>query len=157
MKIKNAEEILREYIQFTDVNGSETVNMLPLTIVDAMEEYADQFRPKENDNWRSDFDVYIDGLNKVYNELLNDKEWLNLMQKYHKGLDVKTTLEKAVVTYWATHTGWEYKRKKKSKTLNWKSTLTKAISMSINKVWLPRESNFNNQQQVVYNKPKFLE
>ena len=42
--MKKAEEILREYIEFYDVNGSETVELLPLTIVDIMEEYASQFR-----------------------------------------------------------------------------------------------------------------
>jgi hypothetical protein len=40
--MKTAEEILREYVSFNDVNGSETVELLPLTIVDAMEEYAQQ-------------------------------------------------------------------------------------------------------------------
>lgn len=39
---KSAEEILREYITFNDVNQSETVEILPLTIVDAMEEYESQ-------------------------------------------------------------------------------------------------------------------
>ena len=45
--INTAEEVLREYIDFDDVNGSESVDLLPLTIVSAMEEYAEQF---ENNN-----------------------------------------------------------------------------------------------------------
>jgi len=40
--MKSAEEILKEYINFEDVNQSQTVELLPLTIVDAMEEYAIQ-------------------------------------------------------------------------------------------------------------------
>ena len=36
---QSAEDILREYISFDDVNQSEPVEILPLTIVDAMEEY----------------------------------------------------------------------------------------------------------------------
>ena len=43
---KTAEEILREYATFGDVNGSKTIAMLPLTIVDCMEEYASQ-RPEK--------------------------------------------------------------------------------------------------------------
>ena len=39
---QTAENILREYIQFDDVNQSETIELLPLTIIDAMEEYAKQ-------------------------------------------------------------------------------------------------------------------
>lgn len=41
--MRTAEQVLREYIDFDDVNGTDTVEMLPLTIVDAMEEYAEQF------------------------------------------------------------------------------------------------------------------
>ena len=35
-----AETILREYVEFKDINQSETVELLPLTIVDCMEDYA---------------------------------------------------------------------------------------------------------------------
>ena len=35
--MKTAEEILREYVSFDDINGSETVELLPLTIIDAMD------------------------------------------------------------------------------------------------------------------------
>jgi len=38
----SAEQILREYIAFEDVNGDDTVELLPLTIVDMMIEYAEQ-------------------------------------------------------------------------------------------------------------------
>lgn len=41
--MKTAEEILREYVSFDDINGSETVELLPLTIIDAMDEYLGQF------------------------------------------------------------------------------------------------------------------
>ena len=40
--MKKAEEILRTYVDFEDVNGSEPVTLLPLTVIDAMEEYATQ-------------------------------------------------------------------------------------------------------------------
>jgi hypothetical protein len=39
---QTAESILREYIQFEDVNQSKTIEILPLTIIDAMDEYANQ-------------------------------------------------------------------------------------------------------------------
>src|SRR5574343_645197 len=42
--MKKAEEILREYIEFDDINGSILIELLPLTIIDIMEEYASQFR-----------------------------------------------------------------------------------------------------------------
>jgi hypothetical protein len=39
---KLAETVLREYVEFEDVNGSKTVNLLPLTIVDMMIEFVDR-------------------------------------------------------------------------------------------------------------------
>ena len=40
--MNKAEEILRTYVDFEDVNGSEPITLLPLTVIDAMEEYATQ-------------------------------------------------------------------------------------------------------------------
>ena len=40
--MNKAEEVLRTYVDFEDVNGSEPITLLPLTIIDAMEEYATQ-------------------------------------------------------------------------------------------------------------------
>ena len=37
-----AEEILREYVEVGDVNQNEPVSLLPLTIIDMMEEYAER-------------------------------------------------------------------------------------------------------------------
>lgn len=42
--MKTPEEILKEYVEIKDVNQSETIEMLPLTIIDAMIEYAEQFK-----------------------------------------------------------------------------------------------------------------
>lgn len=44
--MRTPEEILKEYVYFDDVNASETINILPLTIVDAMCEYAEEQRNK---------------------------------------------------------------------------------------------------------------
>ena len=42
--MNKAEEILRTYVDFEDVNGSEPITLLPLTVIDAMEEYATQYQ-----------------------------------------------------------------------------------------------------------------
>lgn len=40
MKNITAEDILREYIDFDDINGNDTVELLPLTIADIMIQFA---------------------------------------------------------------------------------------------------------------------
>ena len=39
-EIVTAEDILREYIDFDDINGNDTVELLPLTIADIMIQFA---------------------------------------------------------------------------------------------------------------------
>ncbi len=48
--MKSAEEVLREYTNFDDVNGDEAVELLPLTIVDIMIEYADMACKQQRNN-----------------------------------------------------------------------------------------------------------
>lgn len=72
-EIQSSEEILREYIEFKDVNGSETIELLPLTVCDAMEEYASQFQqewiPVEvrlpEDTKNVDVTILNEGISKV--------------------------------------------------------------------------------------------
>lgn len=35
----DAEKLMREYFKFNDINQSETINVLPLSIIDCLEEY----------------------------------------------------------------------------------------------------------------------
>jgi hypothetical protein len=74
--MKSAEKILKEYINFEDVNQSETVEILPLTIVDAMEEYANQCQEDMADRKYTEEDIrnaIREGRNSVHFE--NDGSW----------------------------------------------------------------------------------
>lgn len=82
MTKQTAEEILREYVDFKDVNGSKTVKLLPLTITDAMEEYAEyqlkelleaveelRNTAKETD---TDYQLAIDDVERLIKSHIND-------------------------------------------------------------------------------------
>jgi hypothetical protein len=56
--MNKAEEILKTYVDFEDVNGSEPVTLLPLTIIDAMEEYATQCQEDMADKKYTEEDMY---------------------------------------------------------------------------------------------------
>jgi len=55
--MNKAEEILRTYVDFEDVNGSEPITLLPLTVIDAMEEYATQCQEDMADKKYTEEDV----------------------------------------------------------------------------------------------------
>lgn len=88
-----------------------------------------------NLSWRDDFEIYKDGLREVHMSLLKDSEWMEKQELYNPGVDIRLTLEKACVNFWATQAGWRHKKKQRSKEIDWKSTLTNSLSQSINRVY----------------------
>ncbi len=93
------------------------------------------YNNKDIITWRNDYNIYKSQLRETYLSLINNHEWIEQQEKYHPGIDIELTLEKACVNYWATEAGWKYKKAKKTENIDWKSTLTKSLSQSINKVY----------------------
>jgi Family of unknown function (DUF6291) len=87
-------------------------------------------------NWKNDFKTYLEGLHIAINTLLDDKEWRTDREKFYPNVDIKLTLEKAYKDFWGTEAGWMHKKKKRTATINWRSTLNNAIDM--NKIYKPR-------------------
>lgn len=104
--------------------------------------YAESlFQPKTS-NWRNDFTTYLFDLSQTYNKLILDPDYIQQQEKFNPNVDIKLSLEKAVTNFWGTEAGWKHKKKQKSKDIDWKATLTNAISL--NKVWKPKDPfNFN--------------
>ena len=92
-------------------------------------------------SWKDDYSVYLDELNKVYKELLLDSKFLDEQQKFNPNVDILLTLEKSVKNFWGTEAGWKNKKSKRIKEINWKTTLTNAISQPQNKVYKNNQSN----------------
>lgn len=84
-------------------------------------------------NWKNDFEFYKSELRKVYKELISDVNFISDQEKFNPNVDIKLSIEKACTNFWATEAGWNYKKKSRIKEIDWKSTLTNAISM--NKVY----------------------
>lgn len=94
-----------------------------------------------SESWRDSFGVYLKGLSKVHLELNKNQEWISTQEKFNPNLDILLSIEKAITNFWGTEAGWKHKKKSKSKEIDWKSTLTKAIDM--NKVYKPRNNEAN--------------
>lgn len=94
------------------------------------------FAPKIS-NWRNDFNIYLFDLKQIYEKLIIDQNYIEQQEKFNPNIDIKLSLEKAVTNFWGTEAGWKYKKKQKSKEIDWKATLTNAISL--NKVWKPKD------------------
>lgn len=89
--------------------------------------------------WKENFEIYKNDLRKSYNELLADKNYIEERERYHPGLDIKKTIEKACVDFWATEAGWKNKKSSRSKEIDWKITFNNSLSQKLNQVWKERE------------------
>lgn len=97
--------------------------------------------------WKTDFKTYLAQAKEGLTKLLADSEWIAQQQKFHPELDIKLSLEKASV-YWLSEAGWKRKKSKRTQSICWKSTYDKALSMSYNKVFLPRPRQGYGRQPV---------
>jgi len=104
-----------------------------------------------NNDWRTDFNTYKTELNKIYQELLIDSKFIIEQEKFHPGVDISLSLEKAYVNFWSTDAGWKHKKKSRSNEIDWKSTLIKAIDM--NKVYKPRFTEPPKQRE--FQRPEY--
>jgi len=101
-----------------------------------------QKEKKEKAKWRLDYDIYLQEAGKAYRNLKSDTKWIKSRERYHPSLDILLSIEKAFVDYWGTELGWERKKKGKSDSINWKSTLQNALTMKCNQVLKNQDSEF---------------
>lgn len=86
--------------------------------------------------WKEDFNVYLQDVDTAYTTLVNDGAFLAERQRFHSGLDIRLSLEKAYKDYWSTEEGWRRKKSARSKSLDWKRTFVNALTLGSNKVYL---------------------
>jgi len=94
-----------------------------------------------NSNWKSSFEIYLNELNEVYNELITDQNFIQEQERFNPGVDISLSLEKAKANFWGKEAGWKHKKKSRTKTIDWKQTFINAIPL--NKV--PKKYGPTNQ------------
>lgn len=120
--------------------GLETISDLNRIKSNIIEDEFNIRSDSENSkNWKDDFEIYKTELTEKYEELINDPEFIKEQEKFHPGVDIKLSLEKACKNFWATEAGWKNKKKKKTQDINWKLTFVNAIDL--NKVYKPKNSS----------------
>lgn len=85
--------------------------------------------------WRESYDIYLHQAKAAFVELSKDRVFFVKMEGYHQKLDIIKTMQKAYHEYWGTKDGWENKKRKKIKTIDWTKTITKALDAKWNWVW----------------------
>mgnify|MGYP000106465867 CR=1 FL=1 len=106
-------------------------------------------KPKENNNnkeaWRIDFNAYLKLIDEAREIILKDEEFKSQCIKFNPNMDFDLTLEKMIVTYWGTETGWNKKKASKGKSINMLSTLKKGFDNRFNIVYKQYQYNKKNK------------
>ena len=84
--------------------------------------------------WMTDIEVYKDELRAALLKMWADEDFIRAQSNMNPGVDVKKSLEKACVNYWATKTGWEKKKSYGVRDIDWPTTLANSISFPSNQV-----------------------
>jgi hypothetical protein len=87
--------------------------------------------------WKTSFELYLENLEE--GKKLITPEYILEREGYHKGLDIKLTLEKSIKDYWGKEEGWKNKKSSKSEKIDWLKTFNNALTNNLNKVWKPRQ------------------
>ena len=90
-------------------------------------------------SWLSDFNIYKSLALEAIQSLLKDPAWIAERERYHPGLNIRLSLEKAWGDFWATEAGWKNKKAKKPKEIDWKRTANNSLSQKSSQVWKERQ------------------
>ena len=104
---------------------------------------------KDKNGWKDNFDLYLSDLRFEYKKLISDVNFISEQERFNPNIDIKLSIEKACTNFWATEAGWKNKIKSRTKVIDWKSTLTNAISL--NKVY--KQNGTGHQKQQSGNNP----
>lgn len=66
----------------------------------------------------------------------SDASWMNQQQSFNPGIDIRKSIEKACVNFWATDAGWKRKKRARTTDIDWRSTFANALSQRTNRVYL---------------------
>jgi hypothetical protein len=88
----------------------------------------------KSNTWKNNFIIYQSDLKENYFKII-DSEYLEERKKYHPGLDIKHSIDKAIKDFWNTEAGWKNKKASKSNEIDWKATFNNALSLKCNQVW----------------------
>jgi hypothetical protein len=86
--------------------------------------------------WRTDYKIYLNDCRKAYQQVVSDDKFRKEQMELNTGVDIELTLKKACINFWSTEAGWSYKKKKRTKDIDWISTFKNALSQKMNRVYV---------------------
>lgn len=92
-----------------------------------------------NADWKTSFEIYLKECKEAYKNFMENKDFIKDQSRLNPGVNVPLSIEKGYKNFWGTEAGWKHKKKSRSKEIDWRSTIVNSISL--NKVYLPKNAN----------------
>jgi len=96
--------------------------------------------------WRESFEIYLEQISLVYNNLIQNEAFIKEREKYHPNLDIRLSLEKAYKDFWGTEAGWKNKKSSRSNQVDWVRTFKNALDQRMNQVFKQRNNGQSDNQ-----------
>ncbi|MDR0680333.1 MAG: hypothetical protein LBG15_00550 [Dysgonamonadaceae bacterium] len=102
---------------------------------------------EDEKSWRNDFDIYKSELREAFKKVSNNQEFIDKQERYHPGLNICLSIEKACVNYWSKEVGWKKKRNSPTNTIDWNATFINALDVKSNQVWLKKDETNGKEDE----------
>jgi len=88
--------------------------------------------------WKTDYNIYKQQCDAAFTLYHDNWDWIAEKKAWYPSVHIQKSLEKMFFQYWSTEDTWKKMKRKRIKDINWKSTIENGLSMSFNKVYIPR-------------------
>ena len=104
---------------------------ITLTSDSTISDHKSVKKPDAVNDWKKNFDCYLQMVNSAKISLINDNDFFERMQKYYPNANYHLTIERMVDMYWGTEAGWNNKKKSRSKNIDMIATLKNNFGRNI--------------------------
>lgn len=103
-------------------------------------------KEKQKEPWRESFDEYKKLVEEGAAALKADTKFRAEKERLIPNINYEATIDNCVTSYWGTETGWERKRKSRTKSINMKLTLMNSFDM--NKLFRSQHNDIQNRKRL---------
>lgn len=75
--------------------------------------------------WKNDYLIYLSETTESFDLLKYDQVFIKKLEKYYPNVDIILSIEKSFESFWGTEAGWINKKGRKTKVIDWKTTVLK--------------------------------
>jgi len=89
--------------------------------------------------WRDDFLIYKKECKEGFLKCLSDKDFIKKQSYFYPNVNIEKSIEKMYEDYWSLEKAWLAKKKTKTVTLDWTSTINNALNNSFNRIYYSKQ------------------